>query len=245
METTDQENPSGYFSEFSTLGLLDDETLNDIDSRTSSTDSFIEQPHEVVSTIKIGDLPVKFLHFPYKGLSFQIWPSAVVLAKYFHYQISNNLLDIKNKNILELGSGTGFLGAYLSLQGAHSIVTDLGKTVENMKTTLKMNELTEKTTISSSGNSHVALAQELDWCNPPSKDTILSWFQSMNNATDKEAIIPSSEPKQTVDIICATDCVYERTVHNALLQTLLLVCEPTTQIFFANVKRLEFLFNTN
>lgn len=241
----EEETPSGYFNEFATLGLLDEKTLSEINEKTHTKEGELEKIDQQITTqTLIDNIPITFAHMPRKGLSFQIWPSAIALAKYFSFQVRQKLITLGNKTILELGSGTGFLGTFLALLGGTAIVTDLGKTVDNMKTTLWLNGFpvkaeseslkamlaslsSEQTKTTPAGR---ASAIELDWCHHPSKADVLHWFQELN---------PGSS---SIDIICATDCVYERTLHDDLMNTLLLLCDPNTEVYFANVKRSAFLF---
>ena len=150
----EEETPSGYFSELSAFGLLDQATLNDIAKKTAGSASGEEDINTpVVTEITIDRITLKFSHLPRRGLSFQIWPSAILLAKYFAHQVHNCNLDLHPYTILELGSGTGFLGAYLALLSGNSVVTDLGKTVDNMRATLALNSIPSRASSSTQNRS--------------------------------------------------------------------------------------------
>jgi methylase of polypeptide subunit release factors len=49
----------------------------------------------------------------------------MVLSKYLLKQHFENKINLKNKKILELGSGTGIVSLFLASQGAEVYATDL------------------------------------------------------------------------------------------------------------------------
>jgi methylase of polypeptide subunit release factors len=53
------------------------------------------------------------------------YKQAIVLAKALHYLSDEGVFPLKDKRILELGSGVGFLGIYLACLGNNVIMGDV------------------------------------------------------------------------------------------------------------------------
>ena len=73
-----------------------------------------------------------------------IWPSALLFLEFLAEKFGNRGRDglasnLKDKRILELGAGTGFLGMILSTLGAHVTITDLPDAVSLIGETITKN----------------------------------------------------------------------------------------------------------
>eukprot|EP01025_Chloroclados_australasicus_P062420 TRINITY_DN8202_c1_g1_i1.p3 TRINITY_DN8202_c1_g1~~TRINITY_DN8202_c1_g1_i1.p3 ORF type:complete len:143 (-),score=15.32 TRINITY_DN8202_c1_g1_i1:708-1112(-) len=77
------------------------------------------------------DIRFQILNQHQKGLSFQVWPSSVALADYAIKQDQQFPGIYKAKKVLELGSGCGLAGLTFGALGAHVLMTDLEKNLDN------------------------------------------------------------------------------------------------------------------
>ncbi|PPQ92394.1 hypothetical protein CVT25_008744 [Psilocybe cyanescens] len=136
------------------------------------------------------------------------WPAGQILASYL---VQCGPEYIKDKNILELGSGTGLVGLVVGALGNANIwITDqayffteyTSPLLPIMKQNVCLNRLGDK----------VAVA-ELNWGSP----------------------IPSEIPRP--DIILAADCVYFEPAFPLLVQTLNDLSDSKNEIFFCYKKR--------
>eukprot|EP00188_Purpureofilum_apyrenoidigerum_P002367 Plantae.Rhodophyta-Purpureofilum_apyrenoidigerum.ctg24658.p1 GENE.Plantae.Rhodophyta-Purpureofilum_apyrenoidigerum.ctg24658~~Plantae.Rhodophyta-Purpureofilum_apyrenoidigerum.ctg24658.p1 ORF type:complete len:363 (+),score=74.04 Plantae.Rhodophyta-Purpureofilum_apyrenoidigerum.ctg24658:303-1391(+) len=122
------------------------------------------------------------------------WDGGMVLAKYIEHAVGTGLLCFEGKTILDLGSGTGFVGLVCAVLGANVILTDLPGAVTSL-----MERNRDK-------NSHLYEASAvnvmpLDWTKP----------------ADIEAVL-QQHPK--IDLIIAAECIYIEPLVLPLINTI-------------------------
>lgn len=78
-----------------------------------------------------SQLRVHVQHQKEKGLSFQIWPSSLTLARYAELMDGNSPGFWKGKHVLELGCGCGLVGLVFAALGAKVMLTDLPTVLVN------------------------------------------------------------------------------------------------------------------
>ncbi|KAJ2908529.1 hypothetical protein GGI21_002795 [Coemansia aciculifera] len=133
-----------------------------------------------------------------------LWNSSIVLSTYFARHHSNNPgweANLKEANIVELGSGCGLVGLTLHRLGARRVVlTDqwrmmkvLGKNVDRAKT---------------GKNGGVLVAAEYDW----------------SSAGEKGLLRGSVVAAEPVDMVVVCDCVYHEEVVPLVVRALAEVC---------------------
>lgn len=70
-----------------------------------------------------------------------VWDAAILLAKYLEKSCRESVIDLSNWNILELGSGTGFLGIWTAALGASSVLmTDLPQNLNLIQRNVRENQ---------------------------------------------------------------------------------------------------------
>ena len=195
--------------------------------------------------------PIKINEISNSGLGTgtNIWDGAIALTKFLEcYDNENNNNDcnrnndckndcyiVRNKNILELGSGTGFVGISCSVafQSAKVIVTDLEYSMNNLRqnissnTTTNCSPIVDTTSLSSKSSSSSSISGEiLDWFDykktadkiffPQNKNKNKNKNEEDDNDHDKIVWIP--------DIILAADVVWVDSLVRPLVETLHYVC---------------------
>ncbi|XP_055493357.1 protein-lysine methyltransferase METTL21C-like [Leucoraja erinacea] len=138
-----------------------------------------------------------------------IWPGAVALCHF----LENNWkeFDLNDKNVLELGAGTGLLSVVACLLGAYVTATDLSCTIGNLQSNLMRNTRNR--------SKHQPQVKELAW----------------NVDLDKN--FPHSDVHY--DYILAADVVYHHDYLAELLVTLDYFCQRSCVILWANKLRFE------
>ncbi|XP_069828460.1 protein-lysine methyltransferase METTL21C [Dendropsophus ebraccatus] len=139
-----------------------------------------------------------------------IWPAAKALC--YFLEENKDEFDLKNKNILEIGSGTGLVSIVACILGAHVLATDLPDILGNLRFNLSRN---------TKGRSlHIPEVRELTWGHDLQKN-----FENIC----------------VFDYVLAADVVYHHTCLDELLKTMKYLCQPGTQLIWAN----KFRFNTD
>lgn len=71
-----------------------------------------------------------------------VWDASLMLAKYLEKYFADNCAKIRpsSLNIVELGSGTGFLGLWLASMGACVLLTDLEDNLELIRANVEANQ---------------------------------------------------------------------------------------------------------
>ncbi|KAJ4844477.1 hypothetical protein Tsubulata_006312 [Turnera subulata] len=70
--------------------------------------------------------PVTFLIGDSPGVTGSVmWDSGIVLGKFLEHAVDFEMLDLRGKKVVELGSGCGLVGCIAALLGAQVVLTDL------------------------------------------------------------------------------------------------------------------------
>jgi 2-polyprenyl-3-methyl-5-hydroxy-6-metoxy-1,4-benzoquinol methylase len=101
-------------------------------------------------TLSSGEYVLKESSYTEAEIGFQTWGAGILLAK----MIDRKEIDVRGKDILELGSGTGLAGLVCAKMGANQVVmTDYHPVViENANINIKLNNLQDN-----------AVCVNLDW----------------------------------------------------------------------------------
>ncbi|XP_005601391.1 protein-lysine methyltransferase METTL21E isoform X1 [Equus przewalskii] len=138
-----------------------------------------------------------------------VWPSALVLCYFLEMNVKQyNMVD---KNVIEIGAGTGLVSIVASLLGAHVTATDLPELLGNLQYNISRNTKMKC--------KHLPQVKELSW----------------GVALDKN--FPRSS--NNFDYILAADVVYAHPFLEELLITFDHLCKETTIIFWVMKFRLE------
>ena len=133
-----------------------------------------------------------------------VWDAAIVLAKYLEINIGM----VRDKEAVELGSGTGAVGLCAGVLGAKQVIlTDQEELVEFLSHNIELN--TEVTRVS-------ALA--LEWGNNANIETV------MNMVT-------------RVDLVLVSDCVFYEESLDDLVETMQLLSDKQTRILLTYEER--------
>ena len=101
--------------------------------------------------------------FSSNGVAGCVWQSAVVLAQYF----AANTDLVKDKNVLELGAGTGLLGIACHHFGGNVISTDHEDAISSTEMNFKLNEIPLKHCRSLNWGSDIGTFLEESASSPP------------------------------------------------------------------------------
>ncbi|KAL7528516.1 hypothetical protein ACHAXR_002493 [Thalassiosira sp. AJA248-18] len=130
------------------------------------------------------------------GTGLNVWDGSLLLARYLEKKPE----VVKNKTVLELGSGCGLVGIASGILGAKEVImTDLPYSLPLMR------ENVERNKSSWMGKSQRIECKECDWFQPPPMNELLGH-------TNKKGISP--------DVILVADCVWLSCLIAPLLQTL-------------------------
>ncbi|XP_031752905.1 protein-lysine methyltransferase METTL21C isoform X1 [Xenopus tropicalis] len=140
-----------------------------------------------------------------------VWHAAKALCHYL--EENREELNLKNKKVLEIGSGTGLVSIVACILGAEITATDMPNCLGNLRYNLSRN--TKGKCL------HNPEVRELVW------------------GQDLEANFPKSSC--LYDYILAADVVYHHTYLGELLETMKHLCQPETELIWAN----KFRFNTD
>ncbi|XP_067298413.1 uncharacterized protein [Pseudorasbora parva] len=138
-----------------------------------------------------------------------IWPAALALC---HYLESNRAaVDLLDKAVLEIGSGTGLVSIVASLLGAWVTATDLPEVLGNLRSNLSRNTRAR--------------------CRYTPQVAELFWGK------DLDKTFPQSVYRY--DYILAADVVYHHDFLAELLATMRHFCQPGTTLIWANKTRFD------
>ncbi|XP_039988713.1 uncharacterized protein LOC120793088 [Xiphias gladius] len=142
----------------------------------------------------------------YAGMT---WPAALALCHYL--DTHREQLNLVDKAVLEIGSGTGLVSVVAALLGAWVTATDLPEVLNNLRVNLSRNT-----------RGH---------CRHTPQVAALSW------GYDLERTYPTSIYRY--DYVLAADVVYHHDFLGELLATMKHFCRPGTTVIWANKVRLE------
>jgi predicted nicotinamide N-methyase len=92
------------------------------------------------------------------GTGAAVWPCAVVLSKYLEKKYAGES-QMKDINVIELGSGTGCVGLVAASLGARVVITDQSQLLPLMQRNVDCNNLQQQCSV-----------REFDWDNPAAFD---------------------------------------------------------------------------
>ncbi|KAG7273683.1 hypothetical protein CRUP_017436, partial [Coryphaenoides rupestris] len=138
-----------------------------------------------------------------------LWPSAMVLCHFLETNASQ--YNLEDKQVLELGAGTGLVTIVSSLLGAKVTSTDLPEVLGNLSYNVHRNTR--------------------DRCKYTPVVTELSWGHQL------EERFPRSTHRY--DYVLAADVVYHHPFLQELLDTLEHLCQPGTQVLWAMRFRMD------
>ncbi|KAM4047074.1 protein-lysine methyltransferase METTL21C-like [Anomaloglossus baeobatrachus] len=139
-----------------------------------------------------------------EGYGGVIWPAAKALS--YFLEENQDEYNLRNKNIVEIGSGTGLVSIVACILGAHVIATDLPDILGNLRFNLSRN--TKGRCL------HIPEVRELTWGHDLQRN-----FQN---------------PSTVFDYVLAADVVYHHTCLDNLLKTMKYLCQPGTLLLWAN-----------
>uniref|UniRef100_A0A8C7TQV0 Uncharacterized protein n=1 Tax=Oncorhynchus mykiss TaxID=8022 RepID=A0A8C7TQV0_ONCMY len=209
----------------------DDDEEENTNSRcsTEATDEDIIEELDTKETKNTGDAQLDNTHVPWIRLDREvyfyaghkiniveamdshggvIWPAALALCNYL--ETNTDVIDLKGKQVLELGSGTGLVSIVASLLGAQVTATDLPDVLSNLRYNLLRN---------TRGRSKYT-----------PEVTALSW------GPEVERTYPRSVYRY--DYVLAADVVYHHDLEE-LLVTMKYFCRPGNTLIWANKVRLK------
>ncbi|XP_068124111.1 protein-lysine methyltransferase METTL21C [Hyperolius riggenbachi] len=142
-----------------------------------------------------------------------IWPGAKALCSFL--EDNQDTFNLRNKKVLEIGSGTGLVSIVACILGAHVIATDLPEALGNLRCNL-------------SRNTRGRCLQ-----NPEAKELV--WGKDLDTSFPQSTSV--------YDYIFAADVVYHHTCLDDLLKTMKYLCQPGTQLIWANKFRFSSDYN--
>lgn len=123
-----------------------------------------------------------------------VWDSALLMAKYLEYYCHCNQRTMIDSNVIELGSGTGFVGIWCATMGASVMLTDLQASIPLIKLNIEKNS-------SLLSNDQVQV-ESFDWLD----QSVFQW-QFLR-----------WKPLDQIDYILMSDCIYYEQGMLALFQ---------------------------
>lgn len=178
-----------------------------------------------VLTVHIGDINIQLGQDPHSPhLGGYVWLSSMVLCSYLqnlalhHRRDRHEPVKVDDKSTwIELGSGVGLMGIMLAKLGVQRVVmTDIEELVDTMKSNVSLNDM---------------VCKDLDGriiAQPSSKEegeiVVAPLFWG-----DKEAIHKTKD-RYKPDYILACDCIYSEASAIDLVETMALLCTPSTII---------------
>lgn len=147
------------------------------------------------------------------GTGLNVWDGAMLLTRYIE-KVPN---IVKNKKVIELGSGCGVVGIAAAICGCKQIVmTDLSYALPLMRTNVDSNKSAWKDNV-------IVSCKECDWFKPPHVDELLLDQKSCK----------SNYP----DVILVADCVWISSLIAPLLHTLKQYTNESTEVFITYQQR--------
>ncbi|CAD6928962.1 unnamed protein product [Tilletia controversa] len=151
------------------------------------------------------------------GCGGRIWPAAEVLGAYLARSAERWAERWAGKDVLELGAGTGLLGLLCARMGVGGTVwiTDQDAMMALMQRNLELNEEVARAEDGSgTGLPSPCVVKELNWGEP----------------------IPEDVPSKP-EVLLLADCVYLEIAFQPLVDTMVELSTPSTEILFCYQKR--------
>lgn len=143
-----------------------------------------------------------------------VWESSVIFAKYMEFNTSRFGSDyLKNKKVLEFGSGCGLAGMCFMIRGSIVTFTDLPAVIETL-TTANVQRIFAQITTGTFGCAVSGLHR-------PSV-LALDWTEDLKP--------PPLGPEPPYDILLLTDCVFSVDLALHLVAKMRQCCGPRTEI---------------
>ncbi|XP_032790305.2 protein-lysine methyltransferase METTL21D isoform X1 [Daphnia magna] len=138
-----------------------------------------------------NDVNLEILQHTVGDVGCVVWDAALVLGAYLDHMNQTGQIPVKNRRILELGSGTGFVGLVAAALGGDCLMTDLPEMVPLIKRNLFKN-----TPLLQGAGS----AKAFEW------------------GSDMSGLV--SHTDKGFDIVLAADCIYYKESLNAFIKTI-------------------------
>jgi archaellin len=192
----------------------------------SSSSSLLALPWKEFGSINLSDGSFRIDNKPLRieevsntglGTGLNVWDGSIVLSKY----LESHKDLVNQKNVLEVGSGTGVVGIVAAILGATKVIlTDLDYSIDNLQNNITLN----KDVIGSSNSDNATIvdspvdAKVLDWFHPEAcqiwagdDEEYRSWIPDIILASDvvwiESLVIPLV---QTLHYICCKDASHQR-----------------------------------
>ena len=165
---------------------------------------------ETYLEINLEDFQIKIIEESKYGIAGEIWSSAYLLSSLLIAEKSRKLM--KNKIVLEVGSGTGICGLFASLSGAKKVY--LTDREDNLGVLIKNYELNKNIILEN--NCEVSILP-LDW----------NYSPHFKKITDK------------IDIIIASDIIYHGMNYDKIVNLLKYFSNKNNEILLAFTNRLS------
>lgn len=128
------------------MGNPNPKQYSDFHMAPSPNNAVVLYQPEVNTPLKRFKIPTRTFHFAGRTLTIQqkwddhgvaavVWDSAIVLCEFLERE--KHL--VKNKNIIELGSGTGLVGLVAAYLGGHVTVTERESVLDYLRSVVKAN----------------------------------------------------------------------------------------------------------
>lgn len=159
-------------------------------------------------SFKINNRPLIIKEVANSGLGtgLNVWDGSIALALYMERCAAEYVTE---KNILEVGAGTGLVGIAAAFLGAKRVIlTDLEYSIANLETNIDTNLRSDG--VSDDAKTVPVEARVLDWLDLSSYDAIVDDGQNM--------------AKWLPDVVLASDVVWVDSLVSPLVQTLHYIC---------------------
>jgi len=160
------------------------------------------------------------------GIPGKVWDSAFIMVQMIEDKIRRHRNLFSGKRILDLSTGTGFVGLYLASLLSTTQSDEAGDKMNNLKTNITLTDLDYALKLVRGNlalNKHI-----LDFNSKVTVDVdSLQWGDLMK-----------AEKFGVLDYVFASDVVYEPELFDPLVQTLISMCTPGhTKIYLGYKKR--------
>ncbi|OTF73080.1 hypothetical protein BLA29_006452 [Euroglyphus maynei] len=149
-----------------------------------------------------------------------VWDAAIFLAKYLEYDYHCHGRTMVNLNIIELGSGTGFVGIWCAAMGASVMLTDLQAGIPLIKLNIAENSSLFK-------DEENVLVESFDWSDRSAFQWNFLGWKSLDQ----------------IDYILISDCLYYEQGMLALFQFIKWLFETLISRQQSHVCRLQILMS--